>query len=187
MNPTYKLILLDTPIIVSSEEIIGDDYYYHFINNEYYKADIEDIVSKDIKHCKKVISGLPKQKPIDWNGFEKELGSLNFDSIFDEYTENRLEGMCNSHYWDVRECKNDFRDGFNTHKQLSDKKFSESDMIEAIGLARIEHKVKYSENDYDYDFNTDEIITKISQPKQFQIEVEETETSFKIVKVLWKI
>jgi len=112
MTPTYKLIMLDTPIIVSSDKIKENDYCLMFDDfgnifsepQQYLGESKGHFINKG--HCK-IISGLPNQKQIDWNGFEKELG-----------------------YIDV------FK------------------------------------------------LAKQRQPKQFQIEVEETENSFKIVKVL---
>jgi len=130
---TYKIILLDTPIIVSSEEIIDiktDEIILESTTKAYfdgYKAML-------------IISGLPNQKPIDWNGFESQLN----DAI-----------------------------------SLSDKRFSESEM-----LSFAEH-VK-DEIIIDCSVPVEKILKiwkEMQQPKQFQIEVEETENSFKIVKV----
>lgn len=41
--------------ITSDEEISTDDYYICLINNDFYKADHEDLLDKDRKHWKKIV------------------------------------------------------------------------------------------------------------------------------------
>jgi len=121
----------------------------------------------------KIISGLPNQKPIDFNGFEKELGYIDVEKLAnDKYPKLSVNNITD------KTVNKIFIEGFNTHKQLSDKDFSESDMIEFGNYVRhIIPDDSIIEKEHIFDWWSKH------QPKQFQIEVEETENSFKIIKI----
>jgi hypothetical protein len=124
-------------------------------------------------YYKKIIAHLPKNSPIlegvDLlppleDEVEKLADEIVGDSIY--YEEDRVN---------LSDGMDLFMLGYNKFKEKY--KYTEEDLRRAIILAREQHLVKYTDNDYDFDHKEDEIIQSIQQPKYpvaFKCEIEYT-------------
>ena len=158
-----QLIMLDTPIIVSDEEITklesGTSYYDGEGNiRKWSTGNMYNIYSK------KIIAGIEGLPKIDWNGLEDKFGwvdveKLSYEAypvkIYDEYT---LED-------DNNEYRYLWYKGFKKAQSLNKNKFSLDDMKEAY------HQGWYDKAENKVD-NRDKFIKSLQQPKVFNIEVE---------------
>ncbi len=150
-----ELIMLDTPIIVSDEEITklesGTSYYDGEGNiRKWSTGNMYNIYSK------KIIAGIEGLPKIDWNGLEEEFGYIDVEKLSIEKFGNSL------HHARTRSA---FIKGFKKDQSLNEKKFSLEDMKEAY------HQGWYDKAENKVD-NRDKFIQSLQQPKVFDIEVE---------------
>lgn len=191
-----QLILLDIPVIVSDEEILNNDlclYLGRFDANILCKAvdtetgrvyqelnikPIEEYGSTDggITPLKseifKIIAGIEGLPSINWNGLEKEFGWVDVDKLAKEldktkYRNFRREYTLKETYEGIEDG---FIEGFKKAQSLNKKKFSLEDMVDAVNMAKYE------------DMHGDDIIQSLQQPKVFDIEIEITNNSIKILR-----
>lgn len=131
-----QLILLDTPIIVSNEEIKEGDKCYHIDLN---KGEIDTVYDKTKYHTwtdngvdkdrmfRKIIAGLPELPQINWNGLESEFGYVD------------VEKLANN-TWDDNHIteRRAYQQGFKKAQELNDKKSTLEDMKEAMKNVSLE-------------------------------------------------
>lgn len=134
---TYTLILTDTPIIVSDEVIKDGDFRYEPSENEWYKTTNSDFEDQR-EQWFKVIAGLPHQPSIDFSlvqQWAEEHGIVDVDGLAKEYLEKtyplNTEHPMSDEYA-RQEVLIDYTAGFNTHKSLSGKRYSEEDLFECL-------------------------------------------------------
>lgn len=117
-----KLIMLDTPIIVSDKEITdvrGVKGKWH-IEKGYIINQFPDYLT-DLSECKLIIAGIEGLPSIDWNSLEKEFGWVNVEKIVSEHLElNHIEASDKR----VRVVSELYRKA----QSLNDNKFSLEDM-----------------------------------------------------------
>ena len=165
-----KLILLDTPIIVSDEKLKVFDNFFFQIDDIYDILKVESEFHlnriKDIKENFKIIAGLPELPQIDFNEFEEHLGIVDVEKLSIEHCKpdydkfgGELEYV-ERQYW-IR--------GFQAAQKLNEKKFSLEDMKKCYEgvLQNVGTSIKKSDLP-----STEEYIKYLSQPKIFDIEVE---------------
>lgn len=165
----YKLIMLDTPIIVSDEEIKDGDFCYDLFNNKIYPA------TKVVEHNKKqldfpiykMITGLSILPSIDWNGLESEFGHVDVHKY--------LKIILGEEYFSrINKDGSQFAlltKTFKTAQQLNDKKFSENDLKKAM-LIMYDECAKKRISDVFYDGIINNTIKELQQPKTFDIQIE---------------
>lgn len=87
-------------------------------------------------NLRKVIAAFPKLNDLpllDRAQIETLLGKVDVKKYWEQYRDERLKTMGNSHLWKKDNCKRDFIDGFNTHAEInSDNKFTLDDIHEAF-------------------------------------------------------
>lgn len=159
------LILLDTPIIVSDEEIKVNAWYFWDTNkneapslciDSYNEDSIRD--SDGFTNFYKCIAGIEGLPSIDWNGLEEEFGWVDVEKLFEKM--NPQDGRCPKWVLDL----------FKKAQSLNDKKFSLDDIKRAIDLAQEEY---YDEGGYQgLEYQPNYIINLIQQPKVFDIEIQ---------------
>jgi len=156
----YTLILTDTPIIVSDEPIKADDKYLDelFQINTAFKSN-----AGFYKECKKIVYGLPHQPSIDFSlvqQWAEEHGIVDVEKLANE---NFPIGTWTPQSSGIGLAM--FIDGFNTHKSLSGKRYSEEDIRNAFRSGKL------FERHGDKMYNEDEYIQQLSS-NYFNVELE---------------
>lgn len=170
-----QLILLDTPIIVSDEEIKEGNWCIDK-SNCIYKQET-DKVFEIFTGARKIIAGIPELPSIDFNGFEEQLGIIDVEKLAIDEVDGTIENDIDNIY-----C-NGFIEGFKAAQKLNKNKFSLEDIKEAIHLTRNLRKLNITLKTnilelHEYENKqVEEIISKLSQPKVFDVEIE-TETKW---------
>ena len=154
-----QLIMLDTPIIVSDEEITklesGTSYYDGEGNiRKWSTGNMYNIYSK------KIIAGIEGLPKIDWNGLEDKFGWVDVEKLSIEKFGNSL------HHARTRSA---FIKGFKKAQSLKEKKFSLEDMRVAWldGWQQDQNERQELKQTGFIEF-----IRQLQQPKVFDIEVE---------------
>ena len=150
--------MLDTPIIVSDEEIKEGSKYL----DELFQISIAFKNRAGFyKDSKKIIAGLPELPSIDFNRFEEQLGIVDVEKLSIEHCKpdydkfgGELEYV-ERQYW-IR--------GFQAAQKLNEKKFSLEDIKRLQQAILCNHKDAIMDDEYGVNF--------LSQPKVFDIEVE---------------
>ena len=102
---SYKLILLENPIIVSSETINSNDYGYCLFDNSIFKCKNFEKNNKS-KNSLKIIAGLSDLLLIDYNGLEDKFGiEYDYDKVGELFIETAQKEFNKKHgYWlDIKE------------------------------------------------------------------------------------
>jgi hypothetical protein len=155
-------------LIVSDE--IPDNYYY-----DSFKNSIENTQGAEYgksKHCYKVFAGIPELPSINiLNQQDKDrLGWIDVEQIAKEFDKHKFRHwkreLTNKEFYEIAE------DGIKAglQHQLSTKRYSEEDLIEAIKLTR------------GTDVPLEKIIEWIDQPKLIPIEIEIESNQITILK-----
>lgn len=156
--------MLDTPIIVSDEEIkegwkgwaykvdvTGKIFKHFYTTNPWYKD------------ARKIIAGIKGLPSIDWNGLEEEFGWVNVEKIAKNYnppflqelsivTQGKIEG---------------FIKGFKKAQSINEKKFSLEDMFKCFQAG-----IDYEKEGSILQPDAHGYIQSLQQPKVFDIIVE---------------
>ena len=158
-----QLILLDTPIIVSDEEIKNVKPYLGKWHLE------KGIINKfpdyltDLSECKLIIAGLPNLPSIDFNGLEEKFSIIDVEKLAETHALSHVGKKTDEFIF----IKIAFQYGFNAAQSLNDKKYSLEDMINAY---RKGEQVRYSK--IGEAVLEKEFIQSLSQPKVFDVEIE---------------
>lgn len=172
---SYKLILLDNPIIVSDKKIEAGDGSNVLQNSKIYSNKMKSFFGADLTDCQKVIA---QSHQIDWNGLEVEFEYVDIEKLaLIEVPELLIWGGFSERFqYDTNtQVRKAFIQGFKKAQELNNKKFSLEDMIRCSvehakycdsvtnGIPNFAHWCNYEGKSF---------IQSLSQPKVFSIEVE---------------
>lgn len=165
------LIILPQPVLVSDEEIKEGDWCVYQGGNI-----IQYLVKLNTDNLQKIIAGIPElptlinclseehQKRTEW---------FNVERICEGYfKDNNIQGPFP---FDTSR----FEMGFKAHQALTEKKYSEEDVMKAMDLY-LGYDVKH-ETDAEV---KSKIIQSLSQPKMFDVITKRENNSIKVLKVL---
>lgn len=161
-----KLIMHDTPIIVSNEEIKKGVWYYDELDNTLRQLTFNPLT--DLRGSRiKIIAGIEGLPSIDWNGLEEEFGWVDVEKIAKEldktkYRNFRREYTLKETYEGIEDG---FIAGFKKAQSLNEKKFSLEDMKKCWNTGGL-----WQNEEGDISF--EQYIQSLQQPKVFDIEVE---------------
>lgn len=161
---TYKLIMLDNPILVSSEDIKTGDFCYNPRTKEFFNVPDENYVTGLNKNIDdfKIIAGIPELPSIDLSSLLEEdckkIGWIDVEKLA-ALSSLIEEILPDAHY-------RGYKEGFKTAQSLNEMKFSLQDIAIAFEAGRtFEVSGRESLNQIEY-------LQSISQPKIFDIELE---------------
>lgn len=196
MSKKAQLILLENPIIVADEEIKEGDKCYHLEMNDRktdtccdvsnYHTWTDNGVDKKDKF-RKIIS---HKKPIDYNGIDFGVININRLAEFkaDKFEDWDFESPSGNGYYDFIDG---FKEGFKASQQLNEKKFT-LDEISTYFIGG-NKKGSFFDDYLDYRLETNDKISfkewfikanVVMSIKTFEVEIEETFTTIKIIKKL---
>lgn len=186
---TYKLILLkDGRDILVSDEWVKNDWYYCFITNSILKN--ENLSTADYTNThypeswKKIIAGIESLPTLTYSNEVKEFLKTNYRWV-------DVEELAKQKYLPYQEGRVDlntglkregFAKGFKAHQSITNKMFSLEDMkramweVDRIGTSNIKTK--------DFTAFVENYIQSLQQPIQLEVEVEITNFSIVINKIL---
>lgn len=161
-----QLIMLNTPIIVSDEEIKEGSKYL----DELFQISIAFKNRAGFyKDSKKIIAGLPELPSIDFNEFEEQLGIVDVEKLIPtKYC------IPHKHYIseDDKICYGaGFIDGFQAAQKLNEKKFSLEDMANLWQFI-VDGAKQLMLSGITEVSSFEDYIKSLQQPKVFNIEVE---------------
>lgn len=209
----YKLIMLDSPVIVSNEDVKEGDYgvigtnigKIIFTNDESFEFEIGPgvvIQYSDYQSlnniCKLIVAGLKDYHTINWNGLEKEFGIVNIKSLANEKYKTLSEDLDLPLFIEPS-WKGGFKKGFNTAESLNDKKYTFEDMVnfyltctstpsyisKDAAKSTVYQFIKELENPKIYSIEAEEVIEYAgSNPGGLEVFSMPLEYSYKILKKL---
>lgn len=185
-----QLIMLDTPLIVSDEEIKeGDSIWYKDFVNQIGEAGEDNL---DKNHFSKIIAGIEGLPSIDWNGLEEEFGWVDVEisslcyydrrnpdfSIKEEYGYDREE-IENTGDFARKGCACDncfygrslLTEQIIKLKSLNEKKFSLEDIQKAIEIGETSIILNGRGSYLESKQIKVSFIQSLQQPKVFDIEI----------------
>jgi hypothetical protein len=168
---SYKIIQTeDYLLIVDGSEIKDGDWYFWKVTNSVQKAKKDSLDRLPTNNgSNKIIAHLPL------NGASMLDGVNTLPALPNEAQEwARSQWSCEP--GDYEELYYDgLEKGFNAAKQKY--QYTEEDMRKVIDMAREQYLVKYTDNEYEFEYSIDEIIQSLQQPKMpvgFSLEAKDT-------------
>lgn len=165
---TYKLIMLDNPILVSDEEIKENDFVYrHYPDGgSHIGKSLQKSDNLKKERVFKIIAGIPSLPSIDFSALSEEdckkIGWVDVERIANELFEPHSSNILSPQY----AMRNYFIRGFKAAQFLNEKKYSEEDLRKAFEAGQLDKSNNWYGNDFTQFFQS------LSQPKVFQVEVE---------------
>ena len=160
------IILPEYPIIVSDEEISVDDWRIRVDSkNNYFVEQVTDnTYNYTSEKYFKIIAGIPDLPLIDFNGFERKFGIINYWAMGQKIAQKSKTSNKSA-------MRNGFVKGFKYCQSLNEKRFSLDDMRK---LASAAFTIKSNNETLIEDFDKwfDNRIKSLSQPKVFHIDIE---------------
>jgi len=177
-------MLPNNPIIISNEKLSIKDECYHLEGF----TTIEDDLDKEIVYKnggRKIIAGFNHLPQINFSKLTKEekerIGWIDVEESAELQVEKegwgKFEGTS-----EQNGIKNSFKEGFKVHQSITNKMFSLDDMKKCFNSGR-KYGSSINSDTRENDFFNDS-IQSLQQPIQLDVEIEQTENSIKIIKLL---
>lgn len=170
-----KLIMLDTPIIVSDNTLLEEnDFFVGYPNyNKIFQWNMGTGIHEGKSvYAKKIIAGIEGLPRIDWNGLEEEFGWVDVEKLAEEQYPYQKTPVSNYAQDLNSDKKIGFIKGFKKAQSLNDKKFSLEDMKKAVFKVYKNGIRSPKEGKQSFNEILNEIIQSLQQPKVLDIEVE---------------
>jgi len=159
-------------LYVDSEPIIGDLAYHKFQPYLFKITEANQGIAKD---CKKIVAqrnlSLPNIPYVE--DVEESIESLAHKVMMNYLTDGNPEGDFKHSTIGADENKNWWIAGYKAAQSKGG--YSEADLRKAIEMARetVPNRLNHPEDGFESEYDEDEIIQSLNQPKEIEIEMEE--------------